>query len=582
MSAFSQDHDYVSEMENYDLKIRQRPGTERLLANYFNDKLSSDDDTVYAILYRPSSCLRCEVGIPNFYRMLKANSKNNKMLLVSVYENAEVSKLYNEKKKYKADGYVYDTDDSFKKIFSLNTEDMMGLYILKVSIKNGRLISGGNFTVLGKSFVSQLVRKHNAMEAFVFAENTESERKPEKVASADIPTGNVVSKHTDLPVMLPHDFIVSTIYGMPQYDNGNFAYSDMLWNGVVLCENKSGKLSYRSFIQADSSEINRFVFIPRDMFEERKRLGMIFYICLQPKFTEGGILSLSYSLPKAILEANNKGVALYNAPVILQRDLSNLSLKPMFSLDFDLDHSKYFYMHFDYDIFNHKAWMGCEKLTWPMDDYSPEDYKDNIELNPFDARFYDTFNPVMASFRDTDGRCDGLYGHLERSQQLSRTGYYFLNSIFSHNGRELLYSNGYTGVVYVADSSRVGKDDSRYIVFDIPDSCIPVPDSSMFYKREYGMQFDAAFNRCIVDAKFDDNYVYCLVRYGMPRVVETGRERYCYVVVDRHSGKRREYVLPANDDSKVYGWGLGTEKKTYFPFVFLKSRDGCLVRMYKI
>lgn len=172
MFAFSQEHDYVAEMENCDLKIRQRPGTERLLANYFNGAVTSDEDTVYAILYRPSSCLRCEVAIPNFYRMLKANSKNNKLFLISVYSDSNVSKLYNEKKRYKADRYLYDTDDSFKKIFSLNTEDIMGLYILKVSVKNGSLVSGGNFTVLGKTFISQLVNKHDAMEKKVYADNT--------------------------------------------------------------------------------------------------------------------------------------------------------------------------------------------------------------------------------------------------------------------------------------------------------------------------------------------------------------------------------------------------------------------------
>lgn len=403
----------------------------------------------------------------------------------------------------------------------------------------------------------------------------------EKSVNIEVSSGNVVSNHVDMPVSLPHDYIVSNIYGMPQYDNGKLAYCDRLWNGVVLCENKSGILSFRSFIQADSSEINKFIFIPRNMFEERRRMGMIFYICLQPKFTGGGILSLSYSLPKAVLQADS-GVALYNAPVILQRNLSDLSLKPMFSLDFDLDHSKYFYMHFDYDIFNHRAWMGCEKLTWPMDEYLPEDYKDNVELNPFDPGFYDTFNPIMASFRDTDGKCDGLYGHLERSQRLSRTGYYFLNSIFAHNGRELLFSNGSTGVVYVADSAAVDKKYSRYVVFDIPDNSIPAPDSSMFYKREYGMNYDAAFSRCIVDAKLDDSSVYSLVRYGMPRVVATGRERYGYIVIDRRSGKRHEYMLPSNEESMVYGWGLGTEKKNHFPFVFLKNKDGYMVRMYKI
>lgn len=59
--------------------------------------------------------------------------------------------------------------------------------------------------------------------------------------------------------------------------------------------------------------------------------------------------------------------------------------------------------------------MGCEKLTWPMDGYAEEDISNDVNLNSFDDRFYDTFNPIVASFDTVSGKCVGQYGRLEQS-----------------------------------------------------------------------------------------------------------------------------------------------------------------------
>ena len=68
--TFAQVPDLVKEMvENY-LQIRQKPESDRLLQEYLSP-LNAGEDTLYAILYSPQDCPRCEVAIPNFYQMLK-------------------------------------------------------------------------------------------------------------------------------------------------------------------------------------------------------------------------------------------------------------------------------------------------------------------------------------------------------------------------------------------------------------------------------------------------------------------------------------------------------------------------------
>lgn len=92
----AQDIDYIKEMENNDLQIRQIPGTEKLLSEYLKST-KIQEDTIYAILYIPAECYRCEAAIPAFYEKLKSNSADNKMLLISAYEDSVAAVGYNKR-----------------------------------------------------------------------------------------------------------------------------------------------------------------------------------------------------------------------------------------------------------------------------------------------------------------------------------------------------------------------------------------------------------------------------------------------------------------------------------------------------
>ena len=98
----------MNEMEQNDLRIRQKPNTEGFLSDYLHS-VSIKEDTVYAILYSPAECFRCEAAIPAFYEKLKCNNPNNKLLLITVYEDSTTASWYNSKNNYKADYYLYDT-----------------------------------------------------------------------------------------------------------------------------------------------------------------------------------------------------------------------------------------------------------------------------------------------------------------------------------------------------------------------------------------------------------------------------------------------------------------------------------------
>lgn len=626
--VFGQERDYVGEMIRNDLRIRQKPAADRLLSDYLKPS-NIQEDTVYAIIYEPNACPRCEAAIPNFYRLLKADSPANKMLLISVYEDSAACSRYNEKNNYLADYYLYDVRDSYKDIFSFNTGEMVGLYILKLCPKSGVMITGGQYTVLGSAFVRQLKACTERLEPRQYGEaqvspapsvpSASGKGKGRVVrsvfygskASADPnnPCKGVASRKCgeivetwaspgtwrpavkaraweclDIPLVLNEERFVSKVYDVPQYEDGYFFYTDLLENGVMLFEQQGKSLVFKSFIEANDEEKKRFVEVPEAMYQHLKQAGNVFYIPLTAHLADSGKLAVSYSLPR-IWEQKNGGIAFYNAAVILMRDLRTLEEEPMVVLDMelgdldtvDLGNLKYFYPHFYYDIFNRKVWLGCLKMTWPMDGYQEEDCKGRVELDPHDDKFYDTFNPIVASF-GMDGKRLGHYGRLEESQRVSQTGYYFHYNVFAHHKGDFLYSNGYTGVLYVSDSTQTGLGERKYTAFDMDLSGIPVPDSSLFYQREYFSLYAATFSRCIAAVKMDDEQIYCLVRYADPVALSPDDNAYTYVVINRKSGKRREFALPAYPEVKNLGYGIGKEEGAVFPFLFIRDKGAYYVR----
>ena len=112
-TIFAQGRDYINEMEQNDLQIRQKPNTEGLLSDYLHSA-NIKEDTIFAILYSPAECFRCEAAIPAFYEKLKCNNPNNKLLLITVYEDSTTASWYNSKNNYKADYYLYDTKSVYK------------------------------------------------------------------------------------------------------------------------------------------------------------------------------------------------------------------------------------------------------------------------------------------------------------------------------------------------------------------------------------------------------------------------------------------------------------------------------------
>lgn len=567
--CFAQKFDCIKEMENNDLQIRQKPSTEVLLSNFLRS-VKIEVDTVYAILYTPAECYRCEAAIPAFYDKLKHNSSDNKMLLITAYPDSVAAAMYNKKNGYRSDYYLYDTELDYKKIFSFNSVAMYGLYIMKICPKSGIFITGGQYTLLGKEFINQLVACKKRVSPHLYPGDTEKDNIA-KTFETDINDTYYPWKTKVYSVEMSEDIFVSNVYDIPKIENGNLFFTDMLNNGVMLFRLNGGKYIYRTLFQVNNLEKMRFVSVSDQLYRQLTSEGQVFNIALSSNMIDDKHLAISYSLPKILADEKDDdiNVSFYNAPAILIRNIENFQSEEMITPDFNLGKSDYFYMHFAFDIFDEKLWVGCEKLTWPMDGFEKEDIEGNIEMNPFDERFYNSFNPIMASFDINSGKCNGHYGSLDDSQRKSRTGYYFLNNVYAHYGETFLYGNGYTGKLYVNDSTNITK---CYEVFNVSSSQFATPDSSKFYKLEYGSLYDSNFSRCITAVKMNDKEICCLIKYGKPRTDNFNNDRYSFVIINRISGKVHERFLPVVDSSiKCLGYGIMNEQNKFNPFIFVKE-----------
>lgn len=359
----------------------------------------------------------------------------------------------------------------------------------------------------------------------------------------------------------------------------------MLNNGIMLFNKENGLFKFKRLFQADEAEKKKFVSVPDKDFRNLVKQGQVFYIALSANMLDSSHIGISYSLPKILREkvGNEWNFSFYNAPAVLIRDINNYTSGKMISPDFDLEHSKYFYLHFVFDLFNNKLWTGSEKLTWPMDGFEKEDIVGQKDLDPFNGSFYKTFNPIIASFRINDGKSDGHYGKLERIQENSRTGYYYLNNVFAHEGKTFLYGNGYTGKLYVTDSLHLDKY-KVYMVFDTDTVPMIAPDSTKFYTHEYGNLYSSYFTKCITTVKMDKRNIYCLVKHGMPRTDNFQKDRYSFVIVNRKNGKTKEYPLPsvAPAEYKCLGYGINAQDKHFNPFMFIKKDGKYIIRMLDI
>ncbi len=578
--SHAQERDLVRDMTDNYIQVRQKPGTENLLREFLNG-LETDADTIYAVAYRPSNCPRCEAYIPTFFRIMNETDSLQETLLIAVYKEKAASEQYNRNNGFEAKHYLYDTADTFHDIFDINLGSISGTVILKLKRSTGEMLTGGETPDMSHKFVRQLIAYRGKLEPMTFASDTQTD--DEATVEARKPVAGLIgNSYEDYPLVTGGN-PVSEIYGTPKFEHGMFLFNDKLAGGVMLFEENGGKLDFRTLLQADSTEQDRFVEIDNETLQNMKRRHMVFYIPCDPQIMPNGDIAMSYSLPHIIWDTiyANGSTAYYNSPAILRRKASTLERLPMIAPDFMLNRdTMFFYNIFSFSIFKDNLIASCQKLTWPME-YVREDYEHIIAKNPFADGFYDTPNPTLATFGTADGKLRRYIGDMEACHRKSRTGYWFVRPVSYSTADELIYCDGMSGKVCLI---RDINDDSPkfYSAFDVETEQFPTPDTAAFYRYEYVKPYYRFFDRCITALSMDKKNIYCLVCYSAGRMDNPATDTYTLVTINRKNGRRKEVVLPHFEDMEAMAYGLHTSKDGHIrPFCMYKTDGGFLARVFK-
>lgn len=575
--GFGQDSP-MAKLLNNDLKMAQKEGSATYLKQYLSS-VKTESDTLYALLFRPMACPRCEAGITYVLKRLKELYPSSVTLLIATHEDVSSAKHYISQKGYKADYYLFDSTQEYNNIFSFNSNGLYGLYLLKLARNEGRLLVGGEPFDLNTVFIHEL---HAWTEAMPY--HTYEMEEEETLSIAPPKDEKAKLEYECFKVHTDSLHPVSGVYDMPVMQDKIFMYTDELANaGYYFAVDEDGKsVDFINTICVDSVEANSFVDVPEETFISHQRQGMIYYIALGMGIVGPQKVAISYSLPKMFMERPD-ALAYYNMPALIVRESDSLKSSPMVPLDFDLYNEPYMYTHFNFfPLGNGQIAVGCKKLTWPIE-FEKEEYCGQVNIDPFMDGFYDTECPYLAIFDLKSGKLVKRFGQLDVPQRLSRTGYYFLSPVAAYCEDEFVYGNGYMGKLYIADKENPSAVHKELRVFDIDTNHFPSLDSLSFYKLEHVKAYNSFFTKSIVAVALTKDKVSCLIRIGMPNRPLIENDAYEFVSIDRHTGRTECSVRLRKEsaEERLLSFGLSKNNDTVRPYYFCKRNNNAYIKVLK-
>lgn len=533
----------IDEVADKAICVRQIPDSEDALRNYFADYGLTD--TIYAIIFRPANCPRCESAIKGYEAKLRTYEPDKSLVLISVYHDPIAASAYIKNYGFVADTYIFDTDESFEKFLSFGSGFLHVPYLLKIVPKEGSMIVGVNANEATDEFVEEL-RDYK----------TPKEQKLYAVSGTDkgyfSAPESTLEESGKIPLRIPEGITMSEIIYQPEFYKKCLVINDKLNETAMLFSfSASGDvIDFRSVVCPDSAQRRMFVSVPDDIYLPWLAERGIRFIPLTPKMFDDSTLVISYSLPK-IWFTGPQSVGYMNQSAMLVVNPDSLEKSEVIPLVKDPFTEEFFYPHFTVSNLGGDFAVGCQRLTWPME-YTREEYEDDPCRNPFIDDFYRYEQPVVAVFDRYSGELKQRREQLPALARKTKTGVYFIAPVMDTFEGHTVYSDGFSGEIRLGS---IDDEDSERILraYSIPEEVLPLPDESKFYDYEMTAPYRKIFNRRIVDLRLTGKEVYVLIRYeGSGN--RDGKEVYSVAVLDLENGHADERRFPPSGMAAVsYG-----------------------------
>lgn len=569
-SVCAQEHDYLAEMQANHNGISQREGTEHLMKELLGP-YGEGCDEVYAILFRPQFCPRCEVDIPFFLNNMPKVKPGARVVLIAAYPEADMARKY-VKEKFNADQLVVDSKGLHDRIFRYRYGQLNVTFVLQIDAKQGRLMCGGDTPTMNLEFLQQLGYNASYMP---MAKPVDGDALAVSPSADRLPVGTLKSVRLDLG----EGADVSAVCELPDWIGDRFLYSDELLSQGLLFEIQGDSVAVlRKHIVPTARQERSFVHIPDSVYESMKRNGEIFIMangCALDPFS--GQALVSYSLP--LLRYREKGVITYfNEGVVLQ---TSLGVDTCMMLPFDYlnekEPSHYLYTHASriVPIGNERMLVGCLG-GFPVV-MSAEECKSDSAHDIFRDAFYEK-SPFCAIFDMKTGKLLKRFGQLDDIFRKTHTGYFFLQPIADCDGKRLVYTDGCSGSIWLTDKNANGAG-RRFRLFDVqvPDSLLEAAQADK-YTDEYFNHFLKVFH-CNIDAlKLDKRGIHCLIRHG-ESLIKSETDYYEYRVLSEDGDVLATTTLQMEEGDELLIFMLGKDSDgNVFPYYFCRNGDSCFLK----
>lgn len=534
-------------------QIRQRPGTEQLMRQYMQ-QMCPGRDTVLTLLFIPAACPRCEATIAPFVGLLRAIAPKEKLNAILLYHDMEAALDYNAQQQFGEDAVAVDTGEKYTEIFNFNSFYPIGVYILRIDAARGRLITGGQLSYIGPSFVRDLLAERNPLPLHSYGKADTPQQQTAAPSQNDAPR-LPLSYSPALPLRFgDRPTHLSLIQFPPTVQGDRLLLGDNLAETAFLLRLDSTRQAFDLTGRLTVDTLRRDDYIDLSPADKQAWRRGFRYMTMGPSFFGDNEIGVSASIPMVFEE--DGAVVFFNEPLVMRWRLTPFCRRPTTDIDADIVDPHHMEMHYiTYPLGEQFIALQSCKFTYP-DFMTDDSCKGNPLYDPRTDAFYDQPLPYMAQVDKRTGHVVQRFGQLEDVFRHTRMGYTFVLPVADTADSTFVYGNGFTGKLYLTAADAPQRTERTYEVFRL-DSLPPAPEERL-YDDDYKQLYYPYFNRCIIQATLDSRSIHCLVRYGTPDGVFVQESAYEYVCLSRETGAvtARYRLTPESADEKVLAYGL--------------------------
>ena len=303
-------------------QIAQKEGSEARLREVLS-ALPNLSDTVYAVLYTPHTCPRCEVDVNFLYDAIKEREPNASVVLWTVYLDAQGARRYAKNKNFRYTHLLADTMEWYKDIFSLSFARLNITYTVKIDQRGGRLIVGEDMEELSPATFDSLVAARVPMPFHDYGTTVRASQNGFPAPAVKPLRYREVLIEEGVDGKMP----VSRMNTFPALRNNLLCFRDEIANAFYLFKVEGKRaVPMKKFVTRPEEEIafvDTTLLSPQD-FRKGIEDNMFFIMPIMGQFGDDGEVYLSYSLPELIRSPyDSTRLGYFNAPVFFRWDPRN-------------------------------------------------------------------------------------------------------------------------------------------------------------------------------------------------------------------------------------------------------------------